>query len=304
MRVAILDDESAELDRVEQTLQQIPAQGEQAWTVHRFARGEDLLKQLKRETFDLLILDWQLPDLSGLQLLRWSREHLDAPPPAIMLTSRDAEQDIVQALNSGADDYVSKPFRPNELKARVAAVLRRHGGTRPAQHEVQTFNDLSFDDAELTVTRAGAPISLTEREYRLARCLFANLGRPLSREYLYERFWPHEEVFVLAAAGYPHLSPAQQAWPDRRARLAVADHLRLRISVGERGDGRLSGAGWRDRPWRSARENEKAPRLRGFFSARRAYFWNAATALVISARAASALPQPSTLTHLPFSRSL
>ena len=95
---------------------------------------------------------------------------------------------------SGADDYVSKPFRPNELKARVAAVLRRHGGTRPAQHEVQTFNDLSFDDAELTVTRAGAPISLTEREYRLARCLFANLGRPLSREYLYERFWPHEEV--------------------------------------------------------------------------------------------------------------
>lgn len=194
MRVAILDDESAELDRVEQTLQQIPAQGEQAWTVHRFARGEDLLKQLKRETFDLLILDWQLPDLSGLQLLRWSREHLDAPPPAIMLTSRDAEQDIVQALNSGADDYVSKPFRPNELKARVAAVLRRHGGTRPAQHEVQTFNDLSFDDAELTVTRAGAPISLTEREYRLARCLFANLGRPLSREYLYERFWPHEEV--------------------------------------------------------------------------------------------------------------
>lgn len=112
-------------------MQQIPAQGEQAWTVHRFARGEDLLKQLKRETFDLLILDWQLPDLSGLQLLRWSREHLDAPPPAIMLTSRDAEQDIVQALNSGADDYVSKPFRPNELKARVAAVLRRHGERVP-----------------------------------------------------------------------------------------------------------------------------------------------------------------------------
>ncbi len=285
-------------------MQQIPAQGEQAWTVHRFARGEDLLKQLKRETFDLLILDWQLPDLSGLQLLRWSREHLDAPPPAIMLTSRDAEQDIVQALNSGADDYVSKPFRPNELKARVAAVLRRHGGTRPAQHEVQTFNDLSFDDAELTVTRAGAPISLTEREYRLARCLFANLGRTVIAGISLRALLAPRGSVVLAVAGYPHLSPAQQAWPDRRAWLAVADHLRLRISVGERGDGRLSGAGWRDRPWRSARENEKAPRLRGFFSARRAYFWNAATALVISARAASALPQPSTLTHLPFSRSL
>ncbi|MGC8384659.1 response regulator transcription factor [Pseudomonas aeruginosa] len=117
MRVAILDDESAELDRVEQTLQQIPAQGEQAWTVHRFARGEDPLKQLKRETFDLLILDWQLPDLSGLQLLRWSREH------SMRRRRRSCRPAVTpnrtsQALNSGADDYVSKPFRPNELKAR------------------------------------------------------------------------------------------------------------------------------------------------------------------------------------------
>ena len=59
---------------------------------------------------------------------------------------------------------------------------------------MQSFNDLTFDDAELTVTRAGKPINLTEREYRLASCLFANLARPLSREYLYERFWSHEEM--------------------------------------------------------------------------------------------------------------
>jgi DNA-binding response OmpR family regulator len=194
MRVAILDDEPAELRRVEQTLRQIPVTGEQAWTLHSFERGEDLLRQLRRETFDLLILDWQLPDISGLSLLRWTREHMDSPPAAIMLTSRDTESDIVQALNAGADDYVSKPFRPNELMARVSAVLRRHGLQRAAATEVLTFNDLEFDDAELTVTRASTPISLTEREYRLARCLFANLGRPLSREYLYERFWTHEEI--------------------------------------------------------------------------------------------------------------
>lgn len=194
MRVAILDDEPAELARVEQTLREIPGPGEAAWSLHRFERGEDLLRQLRRETFDLLILDWQLPDLSGLSLLRWTREHMDSPPAAIMLTSRDAESDIVQALNTGADDYLSKPFRPNELKARVNAVLRRHGLQRSSSEELLSFNDLTFDDAELTVTRAGAPISLTEREYRLARCLFANLGRPLSREYLYERFWTHEEI--------------------------------------------------------------------------------------------------------------
>ncbi|SEM63490.1 DNA-binding response regulator, OmpR family, contains REC and winged-helix (wHTH) domain [Pseudomonas sp. ok272] len=194
MRVAILDDEPAELRRVEQTLRQIPGVGEPAWSLYSFERGEDLLRQLRRETFDLLILDWQLPDISGLSLLRWTREHMKAPPAAIMLTSRDAESDIVQALNAGADDYVSKPFRPNELKARVAAVLRRHGLQRTSTNEHLSFNDLVFDDAELTVIRAGSPISLTEREYRLAHCLFTNLGRPLSREYLYERFWSHEEM--------------------------------------------------------------------------------------------------------------
>ncbi|SDV08617.1 response regulator transcription factor [Pseudomonas mucidolens] len=194
MRVAILDDEPAELKRVEQTLRQIPNASEQPWTLHCFERGEDLLRQLRRETFDLLVLDWQLPDLSGLAILRWTREHLEAPPPAIMLTSRDAEADIVTALNSGADDYVSKPFRPNELKARVMAVLRRHGLNKAKASEVSVFNDLTFDDAELTVTRNGTPINPTEREYRLARCLFDNLARPLSREYLYERFWTHEEM--------------------------------------------------------------------------------------------------------------
>ncbi|AMB86718.1 two-component system response regulator [Pseudomonas agarici] len=194
MRVAILDDEPAELRRLEQTLRQMSQAGEPPWAVHSFERGEDLLRQLRRETFDLLILDWQLPDLSGLALLRWTREHMQVPPPAIMLTSRDAENDIVLALSSGADDYVSKPFRANELKARINAVLRRHGVQRHAADQTVTFNDLSFDDGELLVSRGGQPINLTEREYRLARCLFANLGRPLSREYLYERFWPHEEV--------------------------------------------------------------------------------------------------------------
>lgn len=194
MRVAILDDEPAELRRVEQALHQMAEPGEETWSLSSFERGEDLLHQLRRETYDLLILDWQLPDLSGLALLSWTREHIDAPPAAIMLTSRDTESDIVQALNAGADDYVSKPFRPNELKARVAAVLRRHSQQRHAAAEVLSFSDLVFDDVELTVKRAGSPILLTEREYRLARCLFTNLGRPLSREYLYQRFWTHEEM--------------------------------------------------------------------------------------------------------------
>lgn len=194
MRVAILDDEPAELRRVEQALHQMAEPGEDAWSLHSFERGEDLLRQLRRDTYDLLILDWQLPDLSGLALLSWTREHMEAPPAAIMLTSRDTEQDIVQALNAGADDYVSKPFRPNELKARVTAVLRRHSQQLATAAEVLIFNDLVFDDAELTVIRDGKPIAMTELEYRLARCLFTHLGRPLSREYLYQRLWTHKEI--------------------------------------------------------------------------------------------------------------
>ena len=76
---------------MEQTLRQIPGPAEQPWSLHFFERGEDLLRQLRRETFDLLILDWQLPDISGIALLRWTREHMESPPAVIMLTSRDAE---------------------------------------------------------------------------------------------------------------------------------------------------------------------------------------------------------------------
>ena len=187
-RILIADDEAGITAFIEKGLRK------HGFTTIAVHDGEAAARLARAADFDLLILDWQQPDITGLALLRWTREHMESPPAVIMLTSRDAESDIVTALNSGADDYVSKPFRPNELKARVSAVLRRHGLQKSATPEVQNFNDLTFDDAELTVTRAGKPINLTEREYRLARCLFSNLGRPLSRDYLYERFWPHEEV--------------------------------------------------------------------------------------------------------------
>ncbi|ARU87168.1 response regulator transcription factor [Pseudomonas sp. M30-35] len=194
MRIAILDDEQAELDRITHTLQSIAKQNEDPWSLHGFNRGEELLKQLKRETFDLLILDWQLPDVSGLAVLRWSRKHLEKQPPVIMLTSRNREQDVVLALNEGADDYINKPFRSQELQARVLAVLRRQGNIAQIKSPSLKVYDLLFDDTEQQVKRNDTPVNLTEREYSLAKCLISNIDRPLSREYLYERFWPREEV--------------------------------------------------------------------------------------------------------------
>jgi DNA-binding response OmpR family regulator len=140
--------------------------------LHYFERGEELVRRLKRESFDLLILDWQLPDITGFAILRWARQCMEAPPKVIMLTNRTSESDVVMALSAGADDYIQKPFRINEFKARVSTVLRR---SESNQSKLASVNDLSFDDAELIVTLRGRVISLTDREYRLARCLFTHL---------------------------------------------------------------------------------------------------------------------------------
>lgn len=197
MRIAILDDDATDLQRITQVLDGLARQyDEETWTFHTFSLGEELLKQLKRETFDLLILDWQLPDISGIALLDWAHRHLDPPPPVIMVTSRNSEEDTVQALMAGADDYVNKPFRPFEFQARVRTVLRRYSwGKGLVENEQKVFGSIVFNDTEQKIIHDGKIVHLTEREYSLARCLFNNLNRPLSREYLYERFWPHEEAF-------------------------------------------------------------------------------------------------------------
>jgi two-component system, OmpR family, phosphate regulon response regulator PhoB len=150
--------------------------------------GEEALLQLKEQKPDAVLLDWMLPRISGLELCRQIRR---APAwrdlPVIMLTARGEEGDRVRGLDSGADDYVSKPFSTSELIARLKAVIRR---ARPAaQAEMLRFGDLALDGAAHRVTRSGEPVHLGPTEFRLLRFLLERPGRVFSREQLLDAVW-------------------------------------------------------------------------------------------------------------------
>ncbi|AZC39854.1 response regulator transcription factor [Pseudomonas chlororaphis] len=194
MRIAILDDEPMELELLQDALDSYSLHDGTSPICTAFSRSPELLRRLKRETFDLIILDWQMPEISGLQMLLWIKEHLQPAPPVIMLTSRTAEHDVVQALNAGADEYISKPFRQAELRARLTNLLRHCQGRRARDEELLIFGNIRFDVQESRASVDAVPVALTLREFKLALLLFKNQGRPLSRGYLYEHLWARDEM--------------------------------------------------------------------------------------------------------------
>ena len=136
----------------------------------------------------MLILDWNLPDMSGVEATRWAHANLESTPPILLLTSRTAEEDVVEGLNAGADDYVVKPVQPAVLLARVNALFRR-AYPAPAAARMETFGDHVFDTAGETLIAAGRPVTLTSKEFRLALLLFHNTHRALSRAHMLEAVW-------------------------------------------------------------------------------------------------------------------
>lgn len=182
MRIAILEDDLALASYVEKAL------SDAGHGCDLFADGRKLVQALRRETYDILILDWNVPEMSGLAVLQWARENMDSPPPALMLTSRSAEEDIVAGLSQGADDYVVKPVTPAVLLARVEAIARR-AYPAPPTDGTEKFGDYVFDARTETVEIAGQPVSLTAKEFALALLLFRNIHRALSRSYIFEALW-------------------------------------------------------------------------------------------------------------------
>ena len=150
--------------------------------------GEEGLIMIKEEKPDVLILDWMLPSVSGLEICRALRRQKDTRDIGIiMLTARGEELDRVQGLESGADDYISKPFSPAELVARVASVLPR---SKPiTSQEVLMYADIEMDLTTFRVKRSGRYISLGPTEYRLLRHFLENPKRVYSREQLLDAVW-------------------------------------------------------------------------------------------------------------------
>lgn len=139
--------------------------------------------------FELLVLDVNLPDGSGLDLLREARQ--SSAVPIILLTANDLETDIVTGLESGADDYITKPFSLAVLRARVNAQLRR---TAPQRAEVVELDNLYFDFARMEFRRNGRSVTLSKTEQKLLRLLVENRGQVLSRDTLLDRVWGTEFV--------------------------------------------------------------------------------------------------------------
>ena len=141
--------------------------------------------------YDLLILDVNLPDGSGLELLRQVRQ--SSAVPVILLTANDLEMDIVTGLESGADDYITKPFSLAVLRARVNAQLRRTDPVRPTVVEMGAF---AFDFQRMEFRKNGQNLDLSKTEQRLLRLLVENRGRTLPRETLLDRVWPDGAEYV------------------------------------------------------------------------------------------------------------
>lgn len=149
---------------------------------------------LGAERFDLLVLDVNLPDGSGLDLLRRLRAGGD-PIPVLLLTANDMETDIVAGLESGADDYVTKPFSLAVLRARVNAQLRR-GDKTPSPGGPIILEDFSFDFDRMEFRRDGRPVDLSKTEQKLLRVLVENRGRTLPRSLLLDRVWTDGAEYV------------------------------------------------------------------------------------------------------------
>lgn len=166
----------------------------EGYRVNAASDGEEALLMAEEQPPQLILLDWMLPHLSGLEVCRQLRRSSKTRDvPIIMLTARSEETDRVRGLNAGADDYITKPFSPTELIARIRAVLRRAG---PAMsEETLRFDDLTMDLASHRVKRNGREIHLGPTEFRLLRHFLQHPGRVFSREQLLDLVWGHD-VYV------------------------------------------------------------------------------------------------------------
>ena len=166
------------------------------YSVTRTGDGEEALILVEEVKPDLILLDWMIEGISGIEVCRRLRRRAStANVPIVMLTARGEEDDRVRGLETGADDYVTKPFSPKELVARAGAVLRR---VRPAlAAQSLEYAGVEMDLAAHRVRRDGSSVSMGPTEYRLLRHFLENPGRVFSRQQLLETVWPHSEDIEL-----------------------------------------------------------------------------------------------------------
>ncbi len=187
-RIAVVDDEPDIIHLVTIHLQKA------GYSVDSFPNGSSLLKFLPITTPDLVILDLMLPDLDGCDICRMMKSNQSYESiPIIMLTAKGQEADKVKGLELGADDYLTKPFSPRELIARVKAVLRRTSASKQAQI---TIGEITIDSERFEVLIKEKPVTLTPVEFKILHLLAQNPGKVFSRERILDHLWGNEKAVI------------------------------------------------------------------------------------------------------------
>ncbi len=188
-KIIVIDDEKDIVELLSYNLQK------ENFDVSPSFNGEEALKMIRKEPFDLIILDLMLPGIKGLELCRMLKGSDDAGHiPIIMLTAKGEEVDKVVGLEMGADDYITKPFSPRELVARVKAVLRRTDN-KPKEEEILKIEDLEINTDTYQVSKRGVPVKLSSTEFKLLHYLMKRRGKVFTRDMLLDAVWK-DEAFV------------------------------------------------------------------------------------------------------------
>jgi two-component system, OmpR family, phosphate regulon response regulator PhoB len=187
-RLLLVEDDSALSELLRFTLER------EGFDVLHASDGEDALLRAREDMFDMAILDWMVPGVSGIEICRQlRRQQSTSSIPIIMLTARTDEPDRIRGLETGADDYVTKPFSPKELVSRIKAIMRR---VRPAlSGGTLRYSGIEMDTSAHKVTREGTALHLGPTEFRLLRHFMENPARVFSREQLLDAVWGHD-VYV------------------------------------------------------------------------------------------------------------
>ncbi|WP_193100619.1 response regulator transcription factor [Burkholderia sp. Z1] len=182
MDILLVEDDPLQASVFEKALQNLDRE------ICKVRDGQHAVQFLRNQRVELVVLDWHLHSMSGLEVLRWIRANLGDEPTVLFLTARVLEIDVVAALDAGADEYIVKPFREIELAARVKALLRRCAYGRK-QAELTRVGAYVLDPAMKSVSLRDETVDLTSKEFALAKYLFDNLGRVISRDTLEALAW-------------------------------------------------------------------------------------------------------------------
>lgn len=164
------------------------------YTIFEANNGEEALDVIEREEIHLVLMDIMMPKMDGISAMAQLRQHSNVP--IILITAKSEDSDIILGLNVGADDYITKPFRPVEVTARVHSQLRRYLqlGSGSVKPKTIVIGGIELDDMAKSVTRDGKPVSLTPTEYEILKLLMENPGKVFSPKDIYHRIWKETPV--------------------------------------------------------------------------------------------------------------